>query len=442
LLPDNTTVLEATEPASHRPRVSRETRRLLMTALLAVLTLWTLARLRFPDRPPIANPVPPILGQLTEPPSFADLASRVAEIRGSLSDSLVALTLARDEADGTAPALPPVPGVRIRDDLAVTVVAPAFREAQPPRPAVVAADRASGLTLVATSMTTRPTLPIFWIPRELDRPRYVFASAMSPGGVTLRPAYIGSLTPVQIPQWTDDVWALPADAALTTGTVLFTEQDELVGIVAAYEGGRAVVPSRALLAAAERLLEAPQKMPADAGIDVDTLTPRLAKATGADSGVVVTWVNPDGGAAALLRAGDVITSVDGAAIATPEQWRVRAARASGGDTLALVVTRAGAQQTVQLAVPPAAPPPETSASRLGLTLRTDARVGAEVTRVERGSAGDAAGIAAGDLVTAIGSIDAPTPAQVRSAFASLAPGDSVIVAVRRGGAHRVMAIQR
>ena len=442
MLPDNTTVLEATEPASHRPRVSRETRRLLMTALLAVLTLWTLARLRFPDRPPIANPVPPILGQLTEPPSFADLASRVAEIRGSLSDSLVALTFARDEADGAAPAPPPVPGLRIRDDLAVTVVAPAIREAQPPRPAVVAVDRASGLTLVATSMTTRPTLPIFWIPRELDRPRYVFASAMSPGGVTLRPAYIGSLTPVQIPQWTDDVWALPADAALTTGTVLFTEQDELVGIVAAYEGGRAVVPSRALLAAAERLLEAPRKMPADAGIDVDTLTARLARATGADTGVVVTWVNPDGSAAALLRAGDVITSVDGVAIATPEQWRVRAARASGGDTLALVVTRAGAQQTVQLSVPPAAAPPETSASRLGLTMRTDARVGAEVTRVERGSAGDAAGIAAGDLVTAIGGIDAPTPAQVRSAFASLAPGDSAIVAVRRGGAHRVMAIQR
>ena len=442
MLPDNTTVLEATEPASHRPRVSRETRRLLMTALLAVLTLWTLARLRFPDRPPIANPVPPILGQLTEPPSFADLASRVAEIRGSLSDSLVALTFARDEGDGAAPAPPPVPGLRIRDDLAVTVVAPAIREAQPPRPAVVAADRASGLTLVATSMTTRPTLPIFWIPRELDQPRYVFASAMSPGGVTLRPAYVGSLTPVQIPQWTDDVWALPADAALTTGTVLFTEQDELVGIVAAYEGGRAVVPSRALLAAAERLLEAPRKMPADAGIDVDTLTARLAKATGADTGVVVTWVNPDGSAAALLRAGDVITSVDGVAIATPEQWRVRAARASGGDTLALVVTRAGAQQTVQLAVPPAAAPPETSASRLGLTMRTDARVGAEVTRVERGSAGDAAGIAAGDLVTAIGGIDAPTPAQVRSAFASLAPGDSAIVAVRRGGAHRVMAIQR
>jgi hypothetical protein len=443
LLPDNTTVLEATEPAAHRPRVSRETRRLLMTALLAVLTLWTLARLRFPDRPPIANPVPPILGQLTEPPSFADLAARVAEIRGSLSDSLVALTFARDEADGgVASAPPPVPGLRIRDDLAVTVVAPAIREAQPPRPAVVAADRASGLTLVSTSMTTRPTLPIFWIPRELDRPRYVFASAMSPGGVTLRPAYVGSLTPVQIPQWTDDVWALPADAALTTGTVLFTEQDELVGIVAAYEGGRAVVPSRALLAAAERLLEAPQKTPADAGIDVDSLTPRLAKATGADSGVVVTWVNPDGSAAALLRAGDVIASVDGVAIATPEQWRVRAARASGGDTLALVVTRAGAQQTVQLAVPPAAAPPETSASRLGLTMRTDARVGAEVTRVERGSAGDAAGIAAGDLVTAIGSIDAPTPAQVRAAFASLARGDSVIVAVRRGGAHRVTAIQR
>ena len=438
MLPDNTTVIEATEPASHRPRISRETRRLLITALLAVLTLWVLARLRFPDRPPIVNPVPPILGQLTEPPSFADLASRVAEVRERLSDSLVAVLVTNDHSEGAAPPLP-VPGLRIRDDLAVTVIAPAIRDAQPVLPAVVAEDRASGLTLFATTVTTRPMLPIFWIPRELDRPRYLFASAASPGGITLRPAYIGSLTPVQVPQWTDAVWALPADAGLTAGSVLFTEQEELVGLVAPHEGGLAVVPSRALLAAAERLLEAPRKMPADPGVEVDTLTPRLARATGAETGVVVTWVNPDSSAAAILRAGDVIQSVDGATIATPEQWRVRAARAGVEDTLELVLTRRGAQQTVRLAIPAL---PETSAAGLGLTMRTAPRLGAQVLRVERGSAGGAAGIAAGDLVTAVGGIDAPTAAQVRLGFASLARGELLIVAVRRGEAHRVMAIQR
>ncbi len=439
LLPDNTTVLEATETASHRPRVSRETRRLLTTALLAVLTLWMLARLRFPDRPPIVNPVQPILGQLTEPPSFGDLASRVAEVRGTLSDSLVAVAILRDHA-GRAAVIPlRVPALRIRDDLAVTVIPPAARDAGSALSGVVAEDRASGLTLVATEATTRPSLPIFWIPRELDRPRYVFASATSPGDITLRPAYIGSLTPMQIPQWTDDVWGLPAGAGLTAGSVLFTEQHELVGIVAPHEGGLAVVPSRTLLAAAERLLEAPRKVAVDLGVEVDTLTPRLATAAGADTGVIVTWVNPASGAAVVLRAGDVIQSVDGVNITTVEQWRVHAARVGVGDTLDLVVTRGGTQQMARLVAPAV---PETNTAALGLTMRTAPRLGAEVTGVERGSAGDAAGIAAGDLVTAIGTVDAPTPAQVRSAFASLQRGHLLLVAVQRGETHRVMAIER
>jgi S1-C subfamily serine protease len=75
-------------------------------------------------------------------------------------------------------------------------------------------------------------------------------------------------------------------------------------------------------------------------------------------------------------------------------------------------------------------------------MRTAPRLGAEVTGVERGSAGDAAGIAAGDVVTAIGTVDAPTPAQVRSAFASLQRGNLLLVAVQRGETHRVMAIER
>jgi hypothetical protein len=228
-----------------------------------------------------------------------------------------------------------VPALRIRDDLAVTVIPPAVRDTGSAPSGVVAEDRASGLTLVATEAATRPTLPIFWIPRELDRPRYVFASATSPGDITLRPAYIGSLTPMQIPQWADAVWGLPADAGLAAGSVLFTEQHELVGVVAPHEGGLAVVPSRTLLAAAERLLEAPQKVAVDLGVAVDTLTPRLATAAGADTGVIVTWVNPAGGAAVVLRAGDVIQSVDGVNITTVEQWRVHAARVGVGDRLDL-----------------------------------------------------------------------------------------------------------
>jgi hypothetical protein len=329
--------------------------------------------------------------------------------------------------------------LRIRDDLAVTVVAPATRRTGASPRGMVADDRGSGLVLVETAVKTRPQLPIFWSPRDLQQPRYLLASSASPETISLQPAFIGSLAPIETPQWAGPVWALPTDAAVAPGALLFTEQGELVGIVAQSDAGRAIVPARLLLASAERLLEAPPKAAADLGVDVDTLTPRLAAAASAQAGVVVAWVDPAGIAASLLRIGDVIEAIDDVAITKTEQWRVRVARVGGGDTLTLRVTRRGAQRVVQL---PVRAPSEENAAFLGLGMRRVAGQGAEVTRVVRGSASEAAGIAVGDLITAVGDIRAPTPAQIASAFEAIDSGDLVIVGVSRDGTHRVMALQR
>src|SRR5262245_40105751 len=293
VVPQNTDVIESAENASYRPRLPRETRRLLLTALVAVLTLWVLARVRFPERPAAPNPVPPILDQLTGPPTFAELAARVGELRARLSDSLVTLVLARDDnhPTGGGPVQRSV-GLRIRDDLAVTVVAPATRRTGAAPPGVVAEDRASGLMLVETAMKTRPQLPLFWSPRDLQQPRYLLASSTSPEDISLQPLFVGSLAPIDTPQWAGSVWALPMDAAVSPGTLLFTEQGELVGVVVQSDASLAIVPARVLLAAAEGLLEAPPKATADVGIDVETLTPRLAAATGSQAGVIVAWVDP------------------------------------------------------------------------------------------------------------------------------------------------------
>src|SRR5688572_3299582 len=83
-----------------RPSVSRETRLLLLTALFALLALWVLARLRFPERPITANPVPPILSQLVPAPGFEDLASAVFNLQSRLSPNLFALDLPSDTSIG------------------------------------------------------------------------------------------------------------------------------------------------------------------------------------------------------------------------------------------------------------------------------------------------------------------------------------------------------
>ena len=440
VVPQNTEVIESAESASYRPRLPRETRRLLLTAFVAVLTLWVLARVRFPERPAAPNPVPPILDQLTGPPTFAELAARVGELRGRLSDSLVTLVSVRNDtraSDGGS--VQRSVGLRIRDDLAVTVLAPTTRRAGAAPPGIVAEDRASGLMLVETAMKTRPQLPIFWSPRDLQQPRYLLASSAAPEDISLQPTFIGSLAPIETPQWAGSVWALPMDAAVSPGALLFTEQGELVGVVVQSDAGPAIVPARVLLAAAERLLDSPPKAAAELGVDVETLTARLAAATGAQAGVVVAWVDPAGIAAPLLRVGDVIETANDVAITNAEQWRVRATRVGDGDTLNLRVVRGGAPRVVQLLV--RAPSAE-NAAFLGLGMRRVVRVGTEVTRVVHGSASEAAGIVTGDLITAIGNISAPTPAQIASAFEGTDSGKLVIVAVQRNGAHRVMALQR
>jgi hypothetical protein len=85
------------------PRVSRETRLLLTTALLAVVALWVLARIRFPDQP-AGTPVQPLLTQLAPRPAFDNLASEIAQLRPRIEPLLIGSAL------------------RIRDDAAVTLL--------------------------------------------------------------------------------------------------------------------------------------------------------------------------------------------------------------------------------------------------------------------------------------------------------------------------------
>ena len=139
-------------------------------------------------------------------------------------------------------------------------------------------------------------------------------------------------------------------------------------------------------------------------------------------------------------AGDVIEAVDGRALATRQHWDVRVARLSVGETLSLRVRRRGEIREVALvANAPAAQPASRS---LGLTLRARTKIGAEVVRIERGSAADRAGLALGDVITLVADVSAPTPAQVMRSYTSMGQGERVMVAVTRGDAHFVTTLER
>ena len=76
------------------------------------------------------------------------------------------------------------------------------------------------------------------------------------------------------------------------------------------------------------------------GITVDDISPQLRSYFGVTDGVLVTSVNDDSSAArAGLKAGDVITSIDGESVHAPADLRRRTQRLNAGDEFTLAVVR-------------------------------------------------------------------------------------------------------
>ena len=114
----------------NRPRVSRETRLLLGIVFISVAMLWLLARLRFPERGTVPSPVPPLLTQLMPRSTFEDLALSITRLAPRFAGSVVALEFPETGGirDGSRRRF--VPGLKIRDDAAVTLVPSALDKAE------------------------------------------------------------------------------------------------------------------------------------------------------------------------------------------------------------------------------------------------------------------------------------------------------------------------
>src|SRR5262245_51379034 len=82
-----------------RGRVSRETRQLLIAALVALLALWVLARIRFPGQSASPNPIPlpSLLSQISAAPRFANLAGEIGELQRRLTATWLTVPVAGAE---------------------------------------------------------------------------------------------------------------------------------------------------------------------------------------------------------------------------------------------------------------------------------------------------------------------------------------------------------
>ncbi len=437
------------ELTRERRPLSRETRLLLITIVVSLAALWVLARIRFAERPVTPNPITPVLTQLAAPPVFEQLSSAVFQVQSRLSPILMSINVTGPASVGAQ--RPDVrPALRVDTDIAIAMLEQ-FASPVDIDPGtgikVIAADPSSGLAVLRVPIggpLAEPfSDPLMWSPRRPEYPRFLMAGEVSGGSVSVRPVFVGSLEATESPVWSETIWLMPASTDFRPGTFVFTIDGAFAGLIVGVGDRLGLVPSETVKTAADRLRLEGHRDYGGLGIEAQPLTPDLASTTGARAGVVVTWVDPQGPAAGLLDATDVIVAVSGEPLSTYEQWRVRTARLTVGETIVLGVHQEGETQTVTLvARPMMSPAPAGPQPLLGLTMRTLPRVGVEVLGVAPASVAAMSGIEPGDVITIIGEQQAPTPQDVRRLFMSASDDRGVLMAVTRGSSHHVLVLRK
>ncbi|HVV10380.1 S1C family serine protease [Amycolatopsis sp.] len=148
------------------------------------------------------------------------------------------------------------------------------------------------------------------------------------------------------------------DAAISPGNsggAVFDAAGEVVGISEAYIPPQAgavslgfAIPAATAVDVAEQLKNTGRARHAFAGLEPAQLTPQIAAQLHLPraDGVIAIAVTPGGPAAnAGLRPGDVVTAVDDATVATPEDFLVQLRRRNPGDTVTVTFHRPDGQDT-------------------------------------------------------------------------------------------------
>jgi serine protease Do len=203
------------------------------------------------------------------------------------------------------------------------------------------------------------------------------------------------------------------------------------------------------------------------GAGVQDITPDLAKAFGLKSatGAAITRVEPDSPAEkGGLKAGDVVTAVNGEPVADSAALRLRISRTAPGTPVKLTVEREGGQRelTVTLARLPERGGPASGdedsplGEGTGSTLRglsvdeltpdvvselqlPRGTTGVVVTRVDRGSSAAEAGLRRGDVITQVGRQPVSSVREFEAAVGRST--GTVLLLVNRGGGSTFVPVQ-
>ncbi|WP_027285073.1 DegQ family serine endoprotease [Rubritepida flocculans] len=254
---------------------------------------------------------------------------------------------------------------------------------------------------------------------------------------------------------------IQTDASINPGNSggpLFNAAGEVVGVNTAIfspSGGNIgigfAVPSRMVQQVVAQLREHGAVRRGWLGVSLQPVDQDLAAALNLPEpkGALVSAVQPGSPAArAGLRAGDVVTAVEGRSVATPRDLAAAVAELAPGRSATLRLLRDGAalERRVELGSHPAslaaAKPGGPAQPSLGLALAPRAEGGVTVTAVAPGSPAAERGLRAGDVVLRAGGREARAPRDVIEAVeaARAAGRPSIALQVEREGESRFIAL--
>ena len=266
---------------------------------------------------------------------------------------------------------------------------------------------------------------------------------------------------------------IQTDAAINPGNsggALVDSQGYLIGINTAIlsngsEGNQGVgfaVPIDLARHVMDQILKTGKVVRGYIGVSIQELTPALAKSLNLTqtSGALVSDVVPDGPAAKSgIERGDVVTALNGDAVTSSRDLRLRISQMAPGTTVRLKLNRNGAERDITVTLGQLPENQQSSrgesepegvmdglqveeltpgvARQLGLRPGTQ---GVTVTDVEDGSAAAEAGLRQGDVIQEVNRKPVTSVSQFMQAIRQ-AGGKSMVMLVNRGGQTIYVALE-
>jgi S1-C subfamily serine protease len=413
-------------------------RLLLATVAVSVAMLLLLARYRFPEEAArqTVESAPAPLERLAARATFDELASIMADLERRILPSIV--TVAGLSASGTLY----VPAVRLASDRAVALLS-GERHVGPisgtEPPVIVFRDAARDLVVLQTPTVTDAVPPL---PATASRPgpRYIAVVESSGAGHAVRPVYIGRTDLFTDPRWSDSLLGVAAvQQTVSPGSAVFSLDGTFIGLATESAGRLMIVPAQTLRGIVSGAPPAPA-VRADLPLEVQPLSPSLSRASGADRGVMVSYVRDP---KAEVAAGDVIQTIDGIDVTTVGGYQLVAQSRKPGATVTLALVRRGEPLTVSVTAAEAGSATvSTPQNDPGAVLRSVPGIGTEVVAVEPGSAAARAGVRRGDLIVRVDATLAPDAGSIAKMFGAAKPTTFLLLTIRREGQHQVVALEK